>query len=385
MYGKGAVKPGFRGFTDDLKKGQIDNVVAMHGSEPYLSKWAVGMLLGKYVNPATEALDYQVLDDDSVRCRDIIEACDTFSMFSDKRLVWVRNFGPLSSDIPKGFTAEEIDGLIEYLKNSNDRTILVFSWDDTPEDARNSRKSDNEDGDGEEGKSKMPRLKRHLLFGAQNFKFDQLSRPELISFARKRFKASGIEVTQAQLYEITDATGYFNKESEYDLYCFENDLMKIIAHSDGLNITAADIEACIVGDLDKFVFDLLDEVSANRKDQAFQILYNMLNSGLSGRPIIGAIISQLELMLELREYMDEAIDLDGIMEIMYPSLVKNRAKHMQEIKGKMFRLRKVSGYAGKYSREKIRTMLISIYEVPAMINRGLMDEQLALQLFIAGI
>ena len=126
MYKK-PVKHSFKIFSENLKNDGIGKVLLMYGVEQYLVKWAVETLVRKYVNPATLSMDYVLLEGEETSCSKIIEAAETFSMFSARRIVWVRNFKPLASDSAKGFPKEEIKELAAYIKESNDQTILIFS------------------------------------------------------------------------------------------------------------------------------------------------------------------------------------------------------------------------------------------------------------------
>ena len=137
---------------------------------------------------------------------------------------------------------------------------------------------------------------------------------------------------------LIEATGYFNKESDYRLFNFENDIQKVIAHSDGSKVTEQDIERTVSGDLDTFVFDMLDGISSNQKDKAFQILYNMLHSGSDPFSIIGAIVSQFELMLSVRQLREDGLDLS--------------AMH-KKLGSSEYRIKKLIPYANKYSVEKL--------------------------------
>ena len=56
----------------------------------------------------------------------------------------------------------------------------------------------------------------------------------------------------------------------------------------------------VAGDMETFVFDMLDAITGNKKDRAFQILYNILYSGKDAFSIIGAIVSQFELLLSVK-------------------------------------------------------------------------------------
>ena len=62
----------------------------MYGEEEFLINWAVSMIKKAYISPSFESIDYIVLDEDNLSAEKIIESSDTFSMFSKKRVVWVK-------------------------------------------------------------------------------------------------------------------------------------------------------------------------------------------------------------------------------------------------------------------------------------------------------
>ncbi len=348
MYRK-PVKHSFKVFSEHLKNDSAGSVMLMYGPEQYLIKWAVESLVKKYVNPATISMDYVLLDGEEVSCSSVIEAAETFSMFSARRVVWVRNFKPLAGDSPRGFSKEEIKELADYVKASNEQTILIFSAEEIKQTAV---------------------LTAALKKTAQCYDFDKIDKAELSSFAKKRFKQAGVEIGPAALSMLIEATGYFNKESDYRLFHFANDIQKVIAHSDGVRITEEDILRTVSGDLETFVFDMLDAITANKKDKAFQILYNILYSGKDAFSMIGVIVSQFELLLSVKELRDDGLDL--------------AATH-KKLGGSEFRIKKLIPYANKYTQKKLRETLSAIYEVDRQIKTGLLDSRMALELFIAGI
>ena len=320
----------------------------MYGVEQFLVKWASETLAGKFVNPATASMDFVILDED-VSCDRIIEACETFTMFSERRIVWVKNFRLLMSDTAKGYTGDDLDRLTEYISNSNESTILIFS--------------------GEEVKltAKLPAaLKKY----GQVYDFDRLDKPELNSFIRKRFVKAGIEIKPPALKLFIDCTGYYNRESEYTLFHFENDIQKIIAHCTGDTVTTEDIEKTVSGDMDTFVFDMINGITGNQKDRAFEILYNILSSGEDPFSIIGAIVSQFEFLLSVKELREDGLDIGAIH---------------KKLGGSDYRIKKAIPFVNRFSKDKLKKTLISIYEVDRNIKTGLLDSRTALELFIAGI
>ncbi len=339
----------FKLFTKNIRANEITDIILMYGVEQYLVSWAVETLVKKYVNPACLYMDYVVFDDEKLDIESIINSCDTFSMISEKRVVWVKNFKPLESETPRGYKKEDIDRLINYIENNNPSTILVLSC---------------------MAPSKKLPIYKSIAKAGQVYNFDQIDKQQLVSFAKKRFQKAGVEIEPKLLRMMIDLTGYYNKDTEYRLYNFENDIKKVIAHSDGQFISEEDINYTVNGDLDTYIFNLMDAISSNKKDNAFKLLYNILDAGSDVYSIISLIVSQFELILEVKELRQ-----DG----------KSMLDISKELKIHEFRVKKAIGFGDKFTIEKIKEILSGIYEVDRSIKTGLLEQRLALELFIARI
>jgi DNA polymerase-3 subunit delta len=354
MCAKRVADRSFKVFMSDIKSGKLNNAVLMYGPEQYLISWAVDIIKKKYVNPATEAVDFVVMDQDEAYPENIIEACETFSMLSEKRVIWVRNFKALTvTKAPKDFTEDGISSLADYLKGVNPKAIVIFSSEEV------------------EGRSKVVSA---LKEAGSYYEFVTLSGPELKSFANKRFRDAGVEISPYLMSRLIDATGYDNRDSDYRLFNFENDIHKVIAHSDGRTVTENDIDETVAGDNETFIFDLIDGISGNNKKQALEILYNRLNvDGNDAHRMIATIASQLELMYEIKEFQDSE---KGPM----------NAEEISRYTGtNVYRVRAVMKYGNRYPKDKVRSMLSGIYESHINIITGIMEPQMALELFVASI
>lgn len=342
---------GYQTFISELKKGTAKSVFLFSGEEEYLINWAGNWLMKTYVNPAAKAIDSAVIDGQTADLQQVLESCDTFPMLSKKRVIWVKDFNRLKQ--VKGLSDHDTELLQNYLKNPNPSAVLIFSAKEI--DVRSKA---------------VKALKKEGSW----YSFDQLSENELMSFAHKRFQAANLQISRGDMRFLVQSTGYFNKESTYRLFQFENDLQKIIAHAQGPFIRREDIEEMIEGDGDTFIFNLLDGISGNDKKTAFQILHNKLteNSNEAGA-IVGAIASQVELMLEIREF------LDGNGGRVSASWI-SKYTGMNE-----YRIKKAMNYARRYPRRKLQEMLMEIYEVNYRIVSGLLDARTALELYIARI
>ena len=339
----------FKIFTSNMKQGKTPKLVFMYGEEQFLVNWAVENIVKKYVNAATKSMDYVKLDENAT-CENIIETCETFSMFSEKRVVWVKDFKLLYSDTAKGYSKDQINMLSDYLERSNDGTILIFS--------------------GNEDIKLKAEIPAKLKKTADVYNFCRLDYATFKGFALKRFKAAGVDISPSSVKLLIDVTGYFNRNSEYRLFNFANDIEKIIAHTEGGRVSDRDIESVVCGDMETFVFALMDGIINNHKEVAFQILYNMLSTGGSAFAILSTFANQFEFMLSVKQLREDGVDM---------------AAMMKKLGCGDFRIKKAMPFVNRYSEDKLKSILISLYEVDRNIKTGLLDDRTALELFIAGI
>lgn len=343
----------FQTIGKDLKAGSIPGLVLLCGEEQYLVHWATDLLVGRYVNKATVSLDYTRLEPEGLTVDKIKESCETLSMLSEKRVVLIPEFPPALGQKLKGFSENDEKELLEYFKDIPDTCLLIITA--PAPDPKNKRKSKLQTAAGKLGAV---------------YDFGPLSGAQLRSFIMKRFKASGKLCRGSVVDMLIQDSGYGNKEIDYNLYNLENDIKKIIAHSDGDEIVSSDVALTISTNLETNVFAMLDAISRNRKDEAYRLLHNLLVSGEGVYRLLALIISQLELILEVKEMRDEGMGLSQIQ----------KALGVHE-----FRVKKALGVTEKYSVSGLKKILSKAYEIDGNIKTGLLDQTLALELFIAEI
>ena len=95
-FAKKKTEKGYREFLSDLKQGDIASVVLLYGKEQFLVDWAIKAIKDKYVNEATEVMDYQIIDQEA-DAGTVLSGLATFPMLSERRVVVMRDFLPLSS------------------------------------------------------------------------------------------------------------------------------------------------------------------------------------------------------------------------------------------------------------------------------------------------
>ncbi len=339
----------FQAIAKDLKEDRLGNPVLLYGKEQYLVQWACGEIVKKYVNPACEALDYTVLEGSETEVDDIIETCETLTMFSEKRVVVVRNFPPLEGGKMRNFGEREEKKLSEYIKDLPASCILIF--------------------EGEKIDRRLKFTKACESVGAY-YDFGPLDEPQLKGLILKRFKSHNKQIKPNVVEELILNTGYYHKETNYTLFNLENDIKKIAAHAQGDDVTLSDVFTTVSGNLETNVFAMVDAISRNRKDEAYRLLFNLVNAGENFFLILGSIVSQFEIILEVKELRHEG---------------KNLAQMSSILKAHEFRIKKAMGFAERYSVDSLKRILKAAYAVDRNLKQGLLEKDLCLEMFIASL
>lgn len=339
----------FKRIAADVKDGNIPSLVVLCGKEQYLVEWADDLIAGKLVNKDMRAFDYVSFNEDTVTLDAIIEACETLSMLSPKRVVSVSNFMPLEGKRQKGFSESDETKLAEYIKNIPESTVLILTCE-TPD--------------------KRKKLYKACEAAGNVYDFTALNEKELTAFIAKRFKAAGKVSRPSVISEIIHSSGYYHKETDYNLYNLENDLKKIIAHSDGDEITGSDVLGVISGNLESYIFALMDSISMGKKGEAYKLLYSILGKGENIYKILSMIISQYELTLDVKELRNQGHTTAEI--------IKTLGIHE-------FRVKKSLSIGERYTERALRDVLRHAYETDRNIKTGLIGQNLALEMLIATI
>lgn len=341
----------FQTIGRDLKAGNVPNLVFLCGEEQYLVHWAVDLLKETYINKACESLDFTRLEPENLTTAGIKESCETLSMMSPRRMVLIPEFPPALGQKLKGFSESDEKELIEYMEDLPETCLLVITAGKP--DPKNKKKS---------------RLQTAAAKAGAVYDFGPLSGAQLRSFVAKRFKASGKIYRDSVVSLLIEDSGYGNKEIDYNLYNLDNDIKKVIAHSTGDEIVASDVTETVSSNLETNTFAMLDAVSRNRKDEAYRLLHNLLVSGEAVYGLLALIISQLELILEVKEMREEGM---------------NPAQMHKLLGIHEFRIKKAMAVTEKYSAEGLKRILSKAYEIDGTIKTGLLEQNLALELFIA--
>lgn len=359
------IEDGYNLLKNDIKSGQVPSVILLCGDERYLVQWYVNTIIKRFVNEATASLDFTRLDEKKFGLSNIVEACDTVSMLSEKRVVLVEDFfyaegvkkkkkDEKNDDEPAvGFDSdEEMNALCDYLPTVPESTILIFTCG-IPDSRSKFVKA-------VESSGKIYAMKK--LKGA-----------DLRRFIEKRLKNAG-KAARPEIYdEIIRLSGYADRDSSYTLLNLENDINKVIALSKTENISSADVASAISGNRENDVFKMLDAITTGRKDDAYRLMFNSLASdtGEGGTfGILALIIRNLEMMLFVKEMRSEGMNL---------------RECQANISAHPYQVEKAWGFSDNFNVKQLKAMCKTAYEIDGNVKKGLISDTLALEMFIANV
>lgn len=341
----------FKDFEKDKKNDNLAGTIFIYGDENYLIRWAVEEIIDKYIAEDDKELNLiQLYGDNGISAMDILNSASTYSIFGGKRVVIVHNFEPLykKADVA---TEAEISKIIDFAKSDQDSSILIFIL--------------NSEYRGD------TKFKRNLIKAGKSYKMAKLDRQTLRSFIIKQLKSSGKLMSNRDIDYLIDMSGYFNKESEYSLDDLYKDIRKIAESKEEANINAKDIQDFLVGDEDKFIFNLVDYLMTGENKKAYNMFLNILAKDKdTSMRTISLLTSQFEMMYDSLELEREGASL------------KSMAK---SLKVNEFRLNKAYKSARRFKKDRLKEILEKIYNIDRDIKNGDISADDGLGLFLLDI
>lgn len=320
--------------------GAWPKVMLLTGKEDFLVDWAKAYIKNAVINPATEALDCVVFGDDANQ-NEIIEACETVAMMSERKLV-------IANEV------DEAAGLLsEYIPSLPESTLLLII-NNKINKTRSLYKTINKCG---------------IVYD-----FTPLDDATLQGWMAKRLKAAGRAAKPEDLLVFAKTCGYGDPERSYTLFNLENDIKKVLAGSDKQVLSLDDFMYGSSAQAEVNAFKILDCAFSNKKGEAYTILHNSIDVQSPSKEMgvimsfLGLLCSQLEIMVEGREREESG---QGYYDI------------ISEMKVNEFRYKKAMAACRGKSASDLRKDLDSAFQIEKDLKNGNMDGYMALELFIA--
>ncbi|MBE6028094.1 MAG: DNA polymerase III subunit delta [Clostridiales bacterium] len=338
----------YKDFVNDKNKGILRDVLFFYGAEDFLMEWAAESIISEYVEEEMRYLDVVRLEGEAATAADIMAEARAYSMFSDKRIVVVRNFLPLyrGAKGPNAVVDPHAEEMLEFAASPQEQSIVIFVLE--------SRFSPD-----------LTAYGRKLAKACSAYEFSRLERVDLKSFITKRVHSAGKVISRRDLEHIIDISGYYNRGSVYDLAQFDRDISKMVKASGTGDISAQLIEEIFIGDSDRFVFNLVDALVAGDRNKSLAIAEAIIRDEDGAMAVLALLTKQFEIMYDSLELSEQGYSM---------------AQMAKKTGVNEYRFKKAFVAAQRYSIQRLRKILIDIYNADRDIKRGDIDKDTALEL-----
>lgn len=321
-------------FFAQVKAGNIARCYLLFGQEVLVAHSALAALRAKVLPEGMEALAETALTNPAAQ--EIIEACETLPMMSDRRLVVVRDSALLAAGRSRD-EAGESERLIAYLPDIPETCCLVF-FIEGPVDGRK-------------------RLTVALKKQAEVVEFAPLGDAELTKWILGRFQKAGKRATSQLAGQLAFTAGR-------DLTMLAGEIEKLVATlGTREDLSREDIEQVTTRTMECTIFQLVDAIVARKEPQAFSLYQYMLERGESRLGILAMLLRQMRLLFYIRRLQAEGVPRDQQMkQLGIPGFAYNRA------------LDQLRGFSGEQLADGTRLCLETEYAVKS----GRLREEFAL-------
>lgn len=284
-------------FYKAIKDGRYQSVYLFTGPEELTKKEALAALRRAILPAGLEQLNEAILENCSAQA--IIDSAETMPVMCERRIVVVRDWGPLTGGKAKNEEAD-VERMIRWLKDVPDSCIVVFYM--TVE---------------MDGRKKLSGVLKALEGYVE---FTHLSGSVLLKWCNQQLRPMGKKISADALNELTMMAGQ-------DLNRLSGELKKLAAYvGDASEILPADVRAIVSPSPDYMVFMILDHLLEGRLAEATQVL----NAELQGRSNAVSLIVMFAKQLRVDAHIKYAMETGGDM----PQTLKTlgvspyRAKHI---------------------------------------------------------
>ena len=305
-------------------------IYLLYGIEEYLIKKELDKIKSQF-----DINDISFYDMDNIKLNDIVDDANSMSLFSTSRLIIIDNsyiFTTLSKK------RDDIKYLENYINNPNKNTTLVFIINSETLDNRKKIVSlIKEKGNVIEFNSNFDiNSIVKEMFG--NYQIDSNDIRFLISRVGNNLNLLNQEINKIKTYKCEDLK---------------------INRNDIINLTHKTV------DID--IFHLIENIILNNKDKALESYYEMIKVGEEPIKIIVMLSNQFRLMYQVKKLSSKRNSISDIMKILGQ---------------KKYTIEKALEKSRKYNENIILKKLYQLADLDIKIKSGMINKNIALELFI---
>lgn len=323
---------------EEIKSNELRNLYLFYGEEEYLKKYYLESIDKIILKDDLTGLNKIVLEGKAEASR-IVEACETMPVFSEHKLVIVKNSGAFKSKKDTGKQSIK-DELLEYLNNIPPFTCLVFY---------------------EEEIDKRLKLVDIIKKKGLIVEFPYQKPNELVKWVVKAFKSNGKEIDASTASFLVDI-------SESGMTEILNEINKVVLFlGERSKVGSDDIRKVCTKSIKSRIFDLTDAIAERNITAALKLLNDMIILKEPLPKILFMIARQLRHILEMK-------------------LLYNEGMGMKEACSKIgitpYAGSKVLKQAASFSIDKLKSAIEETLELDLAIKTGRINDRTATEILI---
>ena len=265
----------YRKLFETVKKGTIHHVYFLYGPEEYLKKEFVRELLEAALTDGNRAFNLDIFYGDEFDMPAFEDRIGSFPMFTDRRVVILRNFKDLSN--------AHKDQVIAALERVMDSVVLVV---ESPGEKLDT--------------VRLKNMKKAADAAGLSFEFRYLDEEETIERVKARFRREGCEVDSEALDLLVASVGT-------KLIDLINEVEKIcLAAGDGRTVDRELVSQTVGRYRTESLFSVLDALGRRDPGEMIRLVNRLVDAGEEPVVVLGMLLKRVALLLEVKSLVSEA-------------------------------------------------------------------------------
>ena len=370
---------------EQLKTKKLKNVYLFLGDEPFLIDHYLGELKKIVLDGDSQSLNLTVFEN-KLNINKLIDACDTYPVFAEMKMVLVKNSGLFYSKVKKDST-----GTNDENESEDSRESKSSDNNNDNNTDKNSNKGTDTDNNVEGGNKSQEAIKKYisdipettcLVFVesqvdkrlslykqvaklGQTVELNRLGPGELASWIAK-----GVRSMKKNISE--EAAQYLVTICEPSMYSLKNELLKLCAYTgERTDITYEDVKLMATPTIKSVIFDLLNAVSQKNAAKALKLLSDMFELKEPEQKILAMISKQTGEILKLKMLLSKRASQQQINQYF-------QGKHP-------YALKILTQQAQSMDEQYLKKFLKNCMEAETGYKKGLIDVKLSLEVLLGKI
>lgn len=329
---------------DDIKNKKIRKLYLFFGPEDFLKKYYAESLEKLLLSEDMKAMNKIVLEGKQELGK-LTDYCETLPVFSDRKLVIVRNSGLFKSkkkgdENKKTKSKPQNDDLTVFLQDLPEHVCLVFYESEVDK-----------------------RLKTLEVIRKNGLvvEFEYQKPDELARWITRKLKACGREIDQITAARLVETC-------EQGMTEILNEIDKLTAYTEGrVKITPEDIEQVCTKSIKSRIFDLTDAIAGKRNSRALALLNDMIILKEPVPKILFMIARQFRQILQVKLLHEDGCSIDEIA---------SRMSISPYIAGKIHK------QASSFALQRLKKAVEASLELDLAVKTGRLEDRMAAELMI---